>query len=67
MVGNIKKFIYNKIRIRKYKVFNKTEIIQNEEIYGIFIISIHEKESDWDFSENVQNNIQIIFYLFFII
>lgn len=63
MIGNIRQFTYNKIRIRKYKDFNKPEIIQNEEIYGILIISMHEKESDWELIENVQNNKIYIKYL----
>lgn len=49
IVGNIRKFTYNKIRIRKYKDFNKTEILQKEEIYGAFIVCMYEKESDLDF------------------
>ena len=63
MVGNIRQFTYNKIRIRKYKDFNKPEIIQNEEIYGKFVLSMHEKESNWELSENEQNNKKYIKYL----
>lgn len=57
-IGNIKEFTYHKIRIRKYKDFGNPNIIQNEEIFGTFIITMQEEESDWEFFEN-RGNIKI--------
>lgn len=55
IVGNTREFTYYKIRIRKYKDFGNPNIIQNEEIFGTFIITMHEKETDWEFLENREN------------
>ena len=54
-IGGIREFTYHKIRVRKYKDFGNQNIIQNEEIFGKFIITMHEEESDWIFSENSGN------------
>ena len=54
-IGNIREFTYHKIKIRKYKDFGNPNIIQNEEILGTFIITMHEEESNWEFSENRGN------------
>ncbi len=55
IVGNTREFTYYKIRIRKYKDFGNPYIIQNEEIFGTFILTMHEKETDWEFLENREN------------
>lgn len=63
IVGNSRQFTYNKIRTRKYKDFNNPETIQNEEIFGTYIVNMQEKESDWELSENRDNNKLYIKYI----
>ena len=61
--GNSRQFTYNKVRTRKYKDFNNPEIIQNEEIFGTYIVNMQEQESDWELSENRDNNKVYIKYI----
>lgn len=63
IVGNSRQFTYNKVRTRKYKDFNNPEIIQNEEIFGTYIVNMQENESDWELSENRDNNKVYIKYI----
>ena len=63
LVGTNRQFIFHKIRIRKYKDFNNPDIIENEEIFGTFIINMQEKESDWELSEERDNNKVYIKYI----
>ena len=63
IVGNSRQFTYNKIRTRKYKDFNNPEIIQNEEIFGTYLVNMQENESDWELSENRENNKVYIKYI----
>ena len=63
LVGNSRQFTYNKIRTRKYKDFNNPEIIQNEEIFGTYVVNMQENESDWELTENRDNNKVYIKYI----
>ena len=63
--GNDTKFKYNKIVKRKYKDFNQTDIIENNEKVGEYTIIMQEKESEWEYNQEKNKKIQYIMREFY--
>ena len=56
--GNDTKFKYNQIIKRKYKDFNKPDIIENCEKVGEYTITMQEKDSGWEYNQEKNKKIQ---------